>query len=153
MATLQKAVWLQTAREELESHILEICEERQLSPRRYKLAGQRYGAVNQLLEREGSSFRSFRPRIFPQNSMALETTCKPVEGPHDLDFVLQLDAPYWQWPALAALNALYEFLSSHESYGKMISMKNRVVRLTFVCGYLPNRDAFSQIAGTIRRSA
>jgi hypothetical protein len=153
MATLQKAVWFQTAKEELDNHTLEICAELQLSLRRYRLAGQRYGAVNQLLEREGRPFRSFRPRIFPQGSMALETTCKPVEGPHDLDFVLQLDAPYWQWPALAALNALYEFLSGNETYGKIISMKNRVVRLAFVCGYLPSRDAFSQIAGTIRRSA
>ena len=86
--------------------------------------------------------------------MAFERTCKPLEGRHDLDFVVQLNAPYWQWPALtAALNALYEFLSSNDTYGKMISMKNRIVRLTFVCGYLPSRDAFSQIAGTIRRSA
>jgi hypothetical protein len=138
MATLQKAVWFQTAKEELDSHTLEICEELQFSPRRHKPAEQRYGAVNQLLEREGSPLRSFRPRIFPQGSMALETTCKPVEGPHDLDFVLQLDAPYWRWPALAALNALYEFLSSRETYGKMISTKNGVVRLT---------------AGKIRRSA
>jgi len=138
MATLQKSVRFQTANEGLDRLKLEICEELQFSPRRHKPAEQRYGAVNQLLKREGSPLRSFRPRIFPQGSRAPETTCKPVQGPPDLDFVLQLDAPYWQWPALAALNALYEFPSSRETYGKMISMKNGVVRLT---------------AGKIRRSA
>lgn len=63
--------------------------------------------------------------------MALGTTCKPVDGPHDLDFVLQIDAAHWQLHPLAALNALYEFLSSNETYRKMISLKNRVVRLNY----------------------
>jgi len=38
-----------------------------------------------------------RPRIFPQGSMALGTTCKPVEGPHDLEFVLSN-----RYPSMAA---------------------------------------------------
>jgi hypothetical protein len=63
--------------------------------------------------------------------MALGTTSKPVEGPHDLDFVLQIDAPYWRWHPLAGLHALYEFLCGNEAYQKMISLKNRVVRLTY----------------------
>lgn len=63
--------------------------------------------------------------------MALGTTSKPVEGPHDLDFVLQLDAPYWQWHPLAALHALHQFLRGNETYRKMTSLKNRVVRLTY----------------------
>src|SRR5579859_4368689 len=122
MATAQKAIWFETAKDQLDGLLLEVCEELQLSPTRYELAVQRYGAINQLLERPGSPFQSFRPRIFPQGSMPLGTTCKPVEGPHDLDFVLQLDAPHWQWHPLAALNALYTFLGSNEIYRKMISM-------------------------------
>jgi len=31
----------------------------------------------------------------------------------------------------AALSTLYEFLGSNETYRKMISLKNRVVRLTY----------------------
>jgi len=88
--------------------------------------------VNQLLERQGSPFQFLRPRIFPQGSMALGTTSKPVEGPHDLDFVLQIDAPLqWQRYPLAGLGALYQFLGENETYRKMISLKNRVVRLTY----------------------
>src|SRR5260370_16167090 len=111
MATAQKAIWFQTSKEQLDGLLLEVCEELQLSRARYDLAAQRYGAINQVLERPGSPFRFFNPRIFPQGSMPLGTTCKPVEGPHDLDFVLQIDAPHWQLHPLAALNALHAFLS------------------------------------------
>jgi hypothetical protein len=52
-------------------------------------------------------------------------------APHDLDFVLQIDAPQWRCHPLAGLSALYEFLASNETYRKMISLKNRVVRLTY----------------------
>jgi hypothetical protein len=131
MATAQKAIWFQTSKEQLDAVLLDVCQELQLSPTRYQLAVERYGAVNQLLEREGSPFQFFRPRIFPQGSMALGTTSRPVEGPHDLDFVLQIDAPFWRWHPLAGLHSLYRFLSGNETYRKMISMKNRVVRLTY----------------------
>src|SRR5947207_2930889 len=96
MATTQKAIWFQTSKEQLDALLLEVCEELQLTTARYRLAVERYGALNQLLERQGSPFQFLRPRIFPQGSMALGTTSKPVEGPHDLDFVLQIDAPL-QW--------------------------------------------------------
>jgi hypothetical protein len=41
-----------------------------------------------------SPFRSFQPEIYQQASMALGPTVKPVEGPHDLDFVLQLSSDH-----------------------------------------------------------
>src|SRR6266576_2492714 len=131
MATAEKAIWFQSSREQLDALLLEVCDGLQLRPSRHELAVERYGTVNEILEKAGSPFRFLRPRIFPQGSMALGTTCKPVEGPHDLDFVLQIDAPHWRWHPLAGLSALYEFLSSNETYRKMISLKNRVVRLTY----------------------
>jgi len=97
------------------------------------LAVERYGTVNEILEKSGSPFQYLRPWILPQGSMALGTTCKPVYGPHDLDFVIQIDVPHWQWHPLAALIALYEFLSSNETYRKMISLKNSRGALD-VCG-------------------
>lgn len=131
MATAQKAIWFQDSWGQLDALLLEVCEELQLTRPRYQLAVERYGTVNEILEKAGSPFQFLRPRIFPQGSMALGTTCKPVDGPHDLDFVLQIDAPHWQGHPLAGLAALYEFLRSHETYRKMISLKNRVVRLTY----------------------
>jgi hypothetical protein len=131
MATAEKAIWFQTSTEQLDALLLDVCEELQLTAARYALAVERYGVVNRLLERSGSPFQFFHPRIFPQGSMALGTTSKPVEGPHDLDFVLEIDAAYWRWHPLAGLHALYEFLRTNETYREMVSLKNRVVRLTY----------------------
>jgi Second Messenger Oligonucleotide or Dinucleotide Synthetase domain len=131
MATAEKAIWFQDSKSQLDSLSLGVCEELQLPATRYQLAVQRYGSVNELLERSGSPFAGYRPRIFPQGSMALGTTTKPPHGPHDLDFVLQIDAPYWNWPPLAALGALHNFLRNNEIYRPMVSLKNRVVRLTY----------------------
>jgi hypothetical protein len=74
MATAEKAIWFQTSTEELDALLLGVCEELQLAPTRFTLAVERYGVVNRLLERTGSPFQFFYPRIFPQGSMALGTT-------------------------------------------------------------------------------
>lgn len=130
MATA-KAIVFQTSTDQLDALLLEVCEELQLKKTRYDLAVERYGTINRLLEDTGSPFQFLLPRIFPQGSMALGTTCKPVEGPHDLDFVLQITVPHWRWHPLAGLEALYKFLRSSETYRGMTSLKNRVVRLTY----------------------
>ncbi len=51
MATAEKAAWFQDSKGEIDSLLIEVCEELQLSPTRYQLAVQRYGSVNELLER------------------------------------------------------------------------------------------------------
>lgn len=130
MATA-KAAFFETSRDQLDSLLFDICEELQLPRTRYDLAVERYGTVNRLLEKAGSPFQFLSPIIFPQGSMALGTTCKPVEGPHDLDFVLRFDPPRWPLHPLAGLSALYEFLRNNETYRGMTSLKNRVVRLTY----------------------
>ena len=130
MATA-KIAWFGNSKDQLDAVLLEVCEGLQLARTRHDLAVERYGTVNRLLEKVGSPFQFLRPRIFPQGSMALGTTCKPVEGPHDLDFVLQIDAPLWHRYPLAGLQALYGFLKSNDTYRGMTSLKNRVVRLTY----------------------
>jgi hypothetical protein len=147
MATAGKAIWFQDSKAQLDGLLMEVCEELQLPPPRYQLAVKRYGSVNELLERPNSPFSAFRPRIFPQGSMALGTTTLPPEGPHDLDFVLELNAPHWKWHPLAALGALYEFLRNNEIYRPMTSLKNRVVRLTYADEfYLDILPAYADLA-------
>jgi hypothetical protein len=131
MATVQTSVLVGDAKKQLDDLLLQVCEELQLTQTRYDLAVSRYEAANRLLEAKNSPFREFRPRIYPQGSMALGTTNKPVDGPHDLDFVLQLDAPHWQWKPLALMLVLYEFFKSNDKYRDMATLKNRVVRLTY----------------------
>jgi hypothetical protein len=56
MATAQKAIWFQTSQEQLDAVLFEVCEELQLTPARYQMAVERYGTVNEILEKAGSPF-------------------------------------------------------------------------------------------------
>ena len=115
----------------LDQILFEICEELQLPPHRHDQAESRYKAVAGVLEAEQSPFRSFRPVIYPQGSMPLGTTVKPVEGPHDLDFVLELSLSHVNVDPLRLLDQLFLYLKSHGTYSSMVSRKNRCVRITY----------------------
>lgn len=115
----------------LDEMLLELCGELQLTPNRYDLAVARYDAVNRLLEGGESPFRYFQPKIYPQGSMALGTTVKPIEGPHDLDFVLQLSRDHNGVDPVALIKALYGFLRQNGTYGPMTSLKNCCVRVEY----------------------
>jgi len=111
--------------------LFDICDHLQLSTARYGLAVERYNTLNRVLESEQSPFRFFQPEIYPQGSMALGTTVKPVEGPHDLDFVLQLSRDHHSIDPMSLIRTLYGFLKNHGTYGPMVSPKNRCVRITY----------------------
>jgi hypothetical protein len=61
--------------------------------------------------------------------MALGTTVKPTEGPHDLDLVLELSLLYQQVDPMRLIQELYSFLRNHGVYGPMTCLKNRCVRV------------------------
>lgn len=111
--------------------LFDISDHLQLSTARYDLAVERYNTLNRVLESALSPFRFFQPEIYPQGSMALGTTVKPVEGPHDLDFVLQLSRDHHSIDPMTLIRALYGFLKNHGTYGPMVSPKNRCVRITY----------------------
>jgi len=115
----------------LDHLLLEICEEVQITPARYDLAVERYGTLNKLLEGNSSPFQYFRPEIYPQGSMALGTTVAPLDGPHDLDFVLQLSRDYSRVDPMGLIRTLYEFLRQHGTYRPMTTLKNRCVRIEY----------------------
>jgi hypothetical protein len=92
---------------QLDTLLFEICEELQLPPYRYNQADERYHAVSEALEAEGSPLSPFRPRIYSQGSMRLGTTVRPIMGPHDLDFVCELSLPHTLVEPIKLLQALY----------------------------------------------
>jgi hypothetical protein len=109
-----------------------VCEQLQLSDARYDLAVGRYNTLNKVLESAESPFRYFRPEIYPQGSMALGTTVKPIDGsPHDLDFVLQLSRDHNAVDPMDLIETLYQFLHQHAIYGSMTERKNRCVRIEY----------------------
>ena len=131
MATATNHVRASDFLNSLDGLLFEICDEVQLNETRHSLATQRYMAVGTLLESESSPFKMLRPRIFPQGSMALGTTVKPIEGPHDLDFVLELAASHTSVDPMALIKCLFGFLKSNGVYAAMTELKNRCVRLVY----------------------
>ena len=110
-----------------------ICEELQLSPARYQQAVERYEAVCHWLEANGSAVASFRPSLYPQGSMRIGTTVKPIgHDEHDLDFVCEVKAPSTTFSSPLQLLKLMEArLREHKIYASIIEVKNRCVRLNY----------------------
>ena len=111
MAAIASAFCTEEFTNELDDLLFEVCEDLQLSPYRYIQANDRYKAVATVLEADGSPIGRFRPRIYPQGSMRLGTTVKPVEGPHDLDFVCELSLPYLLVDPLRLLQTVFSYLA------------------------------------------
>lgn len=110
-----------------------ICEELQLTPSRYDDAADRYQAVCNWLEAEGSVVAVFNPTIYPQGSMKLGTTVKPFgQDEYDLDFVCEFRIPVNKLQSpLQLLKLLESRLREHEVYRSILEMKNRCVRLNY----------------------
>lgn len=131
MALSAATFFTEDSQTQLDDLLMLVCEDLQLSPSRYQLAVQRYESVSSALEGVGSPFKGFGLRIYPQGSMALGTTVRPLEGPHDLDFVFELDISHQLIKPMALLRAFYGFLKQHGTYKELVSLKNRCVRLTY----------------------
>lgn len=110
-----------------------ICDELQLSPSQYQQAVARYESVCQWLEAEGSAIASFRPAIYPQGSMRIGTTVKPIgHAEHDLDFVCEVNAPPHTFESPLQLLKLMETrFREHNVYSSILEVKNRCVRLNY----------------------
>jgi Second Messenger Oligonucleotide or Dinucleotide Synthetase domain len=109
-----------------------ICEDLQISETRYGLAEDRYKAIARYLEANGSPFNTYKPEIFPQGSMRLNTTVKPLDGPHDLDFVLQLSVHYKVYnDSMKLIDTLYNYMCSSEVYRPMTTKLNRCARVEY----------------------
>jgi hypothetical protein len=116
---------------ELDDLLFQVCEELQLPPYRYRQAEERYRAVAAVLEATGSFFATLAPKIYPHGSMRLGTTVRPVGGPHDLDFVLELSTPYQNVNPMKLIDALFAVLKDNGVYKEMVDRKNRCVRIKY----------------------
>lgn len=99
-----------------------------LSQTRHDLAANRYKTIGQLLCARESPFADQDPEVYPQGSMRLGTTVRPLDGPSDLDFVRQLSLPYFAVDPMALLTQLFTFFKANERYKDMVERKNRCVR-------------------------
>lgn len=114
----------------LDELLLRICSKLQLTPTQQAMAEDRYLAAGRWVAAEGSPLYRYNPQIFPQGSLRIGTTVKPLaQEEFDLDFVLQLEMD-WRQPILV-LDEVEARFRAHDTYRDMIERKNRCIRLNY----------------------
>jgi hypothetical protein len=117
---------------ELDRLLADVCEALQITPTQYANAEAKYQAVGRWLAAEESPLASLRPQIYPQGSMALQTTVRPWndKDSYDLDLVLQVEPTSEDPMALYRMVETRLQLSPH--YRDILERKKRCLCLNFV---------------------
>lgn len=128
-----KALFTENSQAQLDDLLWRVCEEIQLPGSRYERAVAHYEAVSSWLDREGSVLSNYSPSIYPQGSMRIGTTVKPLSREeHDLDFVCEVQETAGSFRSpLELLNLVVLRLEQNEKYASVMEVKNRCVRLTY----------------------
>ena len=74
--------------------LFDACDSLQLSPTQHRKAVDRYHAIAKVISAANSPFSHWESNIYSQGSMRLRTTVKPIDTPHDLDLVCELDVSH-----------------------------------------------------------
>jgi hypothetical protein len=115
----------------LDSLLFDVCESLQLTPTHHQKAVERYKAIARLLDESDTSFGHIDSNLYPQGSMKLGTTVKPLDGPHDLDFVSEFNISHTLVNPMGLLNEMHRMFKEHGVYGGMVELKNRCVRIVY----------------------
>jgi hypothetical protein len=104
----------------------------QLTPTQYRDAVRHYEAVAKWLSAPDSPLARFAPGIFPQGSLRIGTTVRPLgRDEYDLDLVCELLAMLGLHDPVWVLDLVERRLRAHGTYGPMVERMNRCVRLNF----------------------
>lgn len=105
----------------------------QLSDGKFAEAESRYAAIGKWLGADGSVIASFKPSIYPQGSVRIGTTVKPIgKNEHDIDLVCELQLDWTRVPRpVELLNLVESRLRDHGDYRKMVTRKNRCIRVEY----------------------
>ncbi len=74
--------------------LFDVCDNLQLSPTQHQKAEDRYHAIANVISAANSPFSCWDSSLYPQGSMRLRTTVKPIDTPHDLDLVCEFDVSH-----------------------------------------------------------
>jgi hypothetical protein len=119
-----------SATPDLDFLLANVAESIQLTTSQYERAERSYEAVAAWLSAPGSALAPNSPKVYPQGSMALETTVKPLRtAEHDLDMVCQVSDGVWT--AMGLYDAVHARLAQHPLYSGMLAKMNRCVRLEY----------------------
>lgn len=128
------AVFLEKPETQIEDLLERICNKLQISPTQHDSAEQRYHAIGDWLAADGSALKALEPQIYPQGSIRIGTSVKPMGSQeYDLDLVCQFEAnPLAFSDPTILLHAVEHRLREHDTYRAMVApLKNRCVRVTY----------------------
>jgi Second Messenger Oligonucleotide or Dinucleotide Synthetase domain len=115
----------------LDLMLFDVCDNLQLSPTQHQKAEDRYHAIAKVISAANSPFSCRDSNLYPQGSMRLRTTVKPIDTPHDLDLVCELDVSHKLLDPTALLDDMFKLFCDHGVYGGMVTRKNRCVRIEY----------------------
>src|SRR5262245_20919318 len=112
-----------------------ICRNIQLDQTRHDKATSTYDSVAKWLAAADSPVSDYFPSIFPQGSLALDTTCRPLRHTEfDLDVVCLV-----QVQPRVSPNDVFEFICKrifdHGTYAKIATKMDRCIRLDYAGDY------------------
>jgi hypothetical protein len=122
-----RSIWIP----DLDFLLRAIVADLQLTPSQYANAEEKYRGMARWLEAPESPLRRFGPiRIYPQGSMALRTTVRPIRYmEYDLDAVCQL-GPTSLSP-MELFELLYRRLQANPDYEGLLERMKRCIRLNY----------------------
>lgn len=132
--TLTTAQIIDTHIQQLDEILALIGATLEITATQREAAEQHYLAIAKWLGGvEDAPFRLYEPQIYPQGSLRLGTTVKPLsDGEYDLDLVYELQVDYTKIPRPVSLLDLIELrLRQHGTYRDKVERKNRCVRVNY----------------------
>jgi hypothetical protein len=111
--------------------LFDVCDNLQLSLTQHQKAEDRYHSIAKVISAANSPFWLWDSNIYPQGSMRLRTTVKPIDTPHDLDLVCEFDVSHYDVDPMVLLNDMFKLFNDHGVYGGMVTKKNRCVRIEY----------------------
>lgn len=111
--------------------LFDVCDNLQLSPTQHQKAEDRYHSIAKVISAANSPFGFWDSEIYSQGSMRLRTTVKPIDTPHDLDLVCEIDVSHAEVNPMSLLDNMFKLFSEHGVYGGMVTKKNRCIRIEY----------------------
>ncbi len=109
-----------------------ICEKLQLTATQHELADGHYKAVGDWLEKDDSILAQYRPRIYPQGSLPMGITNKPLEREeYDLDFICELQLCSWEITPADLFSKVEYRIGQRKDYQEHMEREKRCIRLTY----------------------
>jgi hypothetical protein len=110
-----------------------LCNILQLSTTQFLLAEEHYHSICDWLSREESALARFSPDLYPQGSVALGTTVRPLKDEeYDVDLVCELGADHTSVPRPVLLLDMIEArMRESETYRQRLERKRRCLRVNY----------------------